>query len=121
MFSGSGRGLFDIPQSALSSEVFRVASGSVTASVSPQYGFRVQSLDSGSQITGSVNISGSLTVLSGSVLLKEASGSFSGSFQGDGSRLTNLNVPPQITYAIASGSVTASVSPAYGFRVLSIK
>ena len=41
-FSGSGRGLFDIPQSALSFEINRIASGSATASVSPDFGFKFE-------------------------------------------------------------------------------
>jgi hypothetical protein len=55
--SGSGRFLFDIPQSALSEEVFRISSGSVTASVSPDKGFVVESVDSGSTFSGSIFLS----------------------------------------------------------------
>ena len=47
VFSGSGAGLTDIPFSALSQELFRIASGSVTASVSPNFGFIIESFDSG--------------------------------------------------------------------------
>jgi len=43
MFTGSGAGLFDIPRSAFSGDAFRIASGSVTASVSPHEGFKVES------------------------------------------------------------------------------
>jgi hypothetical protein len=56
MFTGSGAGLFDIPLSALSREVFRIASGSVTASVSPNRGLVVDSFQSGSNFSGSVQI-----------------------------------------------------------------
>jgi len=111
MFSGSGRGLFDIPVSSLSSEVFRVASGSVTASVSPVYGFRVESKLEGSEFTGSVEISGSLKAE------RIFSPDFTGSFEGDGSRLKN--VPSVESNRIVSGSVTASVSPDLGFVVIS--
>ena len=48
------------------------------------------------------------------------SGSFSGSFRGDGSGLTNISassIVGLVLNQIASGSVTASVSPAYGFSV----
>jgi len=48
------------------------------------------------------------------------SGSFSGSFQGNGSGLTNIPASGIVGLnlsQIASGSVTASVSPTFGFRV----
>jgi hypothetical protein len=60
------------------------------------------------------NITGSLRVTEG------ASGSFSGSFQGDGSGITNISASSIVGLnlaQIASGSITASVSPDYGFRV----
>jgi len=79
MYSGSGRGLFDIPRSALSEEVFRIASGSVTASVAPDYGFKIESLDSGSQFTGSLQITGSIYMYATSVALRlESSSNFFG-------------------------------------------
>jgi hypothetical protein len=117
-FSGSGRGLFDIPQSALSFEINQIASGSVTASVSPNFGFRVISEQSGSQFTGSVSIDSSLFVTD-SVTAREFSGSFSGSFQGDGSQLTNLPASELSINALrlASGSATASIAPNTGLLV----
>jgi len=108
-FSGSGRGLFDIPQSAFTGDAFRIASGSVTASVSPVYGFKVESLERGSEFTGSIIVSGSITAE------RIFSADFTGSFEGDGSRLRN--VPSIEGTRIVSGSVTASVSPIYGFRL----
>ena len=48
------------------------------------------------------------------------SGSFSGSFSGDGSGITNISASSVVGLnlsLISSGSVTASVDPAYGFRV----
>jgi len=48
------------------------------------------------------------------------SGSFTGSFVGDGSGLTNIsasNIVGLNLSQIASGSVTASISPNYGFNV----
>ena len=123
-FSGSGRGLFDIPQSALSFEINQIASGSVTASVSPNFGFRVESLASGSEFTGSIDVSGSVLV-SGSltardvITAREFTGSFSGSFQGDGSRLINLPASELSLNALrlASGSATASIAPNTGLLV----
>jgi hypothetical protein len=120
MFTGSGAGLFDIPESALSFSPSRIASGSVTASVSPNFGLKVESSLSGSQFTGSVDISGSLRAFK--VLTNEVSGSdISGSFQGDGSRLTGIIVSPQVATKIVSGSVTASVSPNTGLIVTSLE
>jgi hypothetical protein len=57
IFSGSGENLFNIPQSALSEDASRIASGSVTASVSPDKGFEVNSTG---RFEDSVTISGSL-------------------------------------------------------------
>jgi hypothetical protein len=113
MYSGSGRGLFDIPRSALSEEVFRIASGSVTASVSPNFGFRVESSLSGSTFTGSLFVTGNIVIPSGS-------GFFSGSGEGlFNIPLSALNIESLVSSRIASGSVTASVSPNFGFVVVS--
>ena len=117
MFSGSGRGLFDIPESALSFAPYQIASGSVTASVSPDYGFRLIGGDA--RFTSSVFISQSLAVNKNITAVSMSAYEISGSFLGDGSRLTNLIVPPTISYKIASGSVTGSVSPNFGFVVVS--
>jgi hypothetical protein len=123
-FSGSGTNLFDIPlaaftpeaqdaiNAALSIQSGILASGSVTASVSNEFGFRVESIDSGSQFTGSVEVSGNVTIPSGS-----------GYFSGSGEGLFNI---PQSAFSgdafrIASGSVSASVSPDYGFVVESLE
>jgi len=38
---GDGGGLFNIPRSAFTGDSFRISSGSVTASVSPIFGFKV--------------------------------------------------------------------------------
>ena len=57
-----------------------IASGSVTASVSPNNGFVVNSSTLGSQFTGSVNVSGSVTAAS---------------FVGDGFGLTNIQQTAQ--------------------------
>ena len=110
-FSGSGAGLFDIPRTAFSGDAFRIASGSVTASTSPDYGFRVETTATGSQfgsqLTGSVDVSGSVKAFF---------------FIGVGSQLTGVIAEAaQDVVAIQSGSVTASVSPEYVLRVESAK
>ena len=51
-FFGDGTNLFNLP------EATKLATGSITASVSPQFGFKVESIGTGSQFTGSVDISG---------------------------------------------------------------
>jgi hypothetical protein len=56
------------------------------------------------QITGSLIITGSLSVSNG------LSGSFSGSFFGNGSGLTNISVGNFNIFAITTGSVSASVN-----------
>jgi hypothetical protein len=115
-FSGSGEGLFNIPLSALNIESLvasRIGSGSVTASVSPTEGFKVESLESGSQFTGSLFVSGNVEIPSGS-------GFFSGSGEGlFNIPLSALNIDSLISTTLASGSVTASVSPNFGFKVQS--
>ena len=61
-FSGSGRDLFDIPLSALAEKVEElsfIASGSVTASADPAFGFKV---NSSASIEGDTIISGGLVV-----------------------------------------------------------
>jgi len=106
-FSGSGEDLFDIPRSALTEDALLstfIRSGSVTASVSPNDGFVVNSEESGSTFTGSVFLS---------------SGSF---FSGSGENLFNIPKSALVDDAllsnvIVSGSVTASVSTDGFFRV----
>ena len=106
-FSGSGEDLFDIPRSALTEDALLstfITSGSVTASVSPDEGFVVTSIESGSTFSGSVFLS---------------SGSF---FSGSGENLFNIPKSALVDDALLSnlittGSVTASVSPDGFFRV----
>ena len=117
MFTGSGAGLYDIPRSALTPDALKsvqISSGSVTASVDPSYGFKVESSKSGSQFTGSVNVSGNISVASGSY------------FSGSGEKLFNipksaLTNDALLSNLIVSGSVTASVTPEYGFKVVSVE
>ena len=109
MFTGSGAGLFDIPRSAFSGDAFRIASGSVTASVSPDFGFKVESQSSGSQFTGSVNILGNVSA-------SMFTGSGAGLFDIPRSALTPDALVATI---IATGSVTASTDAQRGFVVKS--
>ncbi|MGY8865753.1 MAG: beta strand repeat-containing protein, partial [Methylophagaceae bacterium] len=100
-FSGSGKNLFEIPLSALSETSPLIASGSVTASTSPDGGFVVTSEASGSTFSGSVFLS---------------SGSF---YSGSGAGLFDIprSAITQEAFRIVSGSVTASVHPTKGFEV----
>ena len=114
-FTGSGEGLFNIPLSAFSAEVYRIASGSITASVSPNKGFLVEAIASGSTFSGSIVVSGSITIPTGS-----------GFFSGSGAGLTNiprsaLTPDALLTTQLATGSITASVTPEIGFLVISIE
>ncbi len=117
MFSGSGRGLFDIPLSALAEQVVaanKITSGSVTASVSPNFGFRVESATVGSQITGSMFVTGNIQLGVGAY------------YSGSGEKLFNiprsaLTPDALVATLIGSGSVTASTSPDFGFRVESFQ
>ena len=122
IISGDGSGLFNIPQSALSEDAILIASGSVTASVSPDKGFKVESIDKGSQFTGSVSITGSVDITNTITSQIVIADSISGSFSGSGKDL--IDIPfSQLTgdaFRIASGSVTASVTPDDGFVVTSI-
>lgn len=71
-FTGNGAGLTDIPAtSVIGLNLSQIASGSVTASVDPTNGFRV---NSNSQFTGSVLITGSLGVI-GPVNISGSTGS----------------------------------------------
>jgi len=81
-FQGNGAGLTDIPASGIVGlQLNQIASGSATASISPDNGFQVNVPTS---INGAVAVTGSITV--GNVLSTGANskltGSFSGSFTG---------------------------------------
>src|SRR5210317_917060 len=104
-FSGSGRDLFDIPQSALSEDASLIASGAITASTADNQ-FRVTSIESGSLFFGDVKLD------SGSVF----SGSGRDLFDIPRSALTEDAL---LSSFIASGSVTASIDGAGFFRVFS--
>jgi hypothetical protein len=114
-FSGSGANLFDIPRSALAPDALQsplITSGSVTASVDPQTGFVVTSVDSGSIFSGSLFVSGGIQLNSGSAF----SGSGENLFDIPRSALTEDAL---LSSFIVSGSVTASVSPDGFFRIQS--
>ena len=108
-FSGSGENLFNIPRSALTEDALEtnlIISGAVTASVDPETGFVITSIDSGSTFSGSVFLS---------------SGSF---FSGSGENLFNIPLSAlaeevEVSTTIQSGDVTASVSNEDGFVVIS--
>ena len=104
-FSGSGENLFNIPQSALTDDALEtnlIISGAVTASVSPDEGFVITSIDSGSTFFGDVQLA------SGSV------------FSGSGEKLFNIPRSALTDDAfdssrIATGSLTASFRPIWYF------
>ena len=56
-FAGDGSGLLNVPVTSLVGDVFRIASGSATASISPTDGLRV---NISTIITGSLTVSGSI-------------------------------------------------------------
>jgi len=100
VFSGSGKGLFDIPRSALAPDALLstfIASGSVTASVAPNEGFVVTSVQSGSKFSGSVYIESSSFLFADGTYLRNVP-------------LSALAVDALKVTLMATGSVTASVS-----------
>ena len=106
-FIGDGSQLFNLPAAEQSS---RIVDGAVTASVDDENGFIVTSIDSGSQFTGSLFVSGNIEINSGS------------SFSGSGANLFDipkaaLTPDALLSSFIVSGSVTASVDPNIGFRL----
>ena len=107
VYYGEGKYLRNIPRSSLTEDAListEIKSGSVTASVSPDEGFKVITPFTGSQIgsrfTGSIDVSGSVSAFA---------------FIGDGSQLTNVQAAA--APLIASGSATASVQSGDTFIV----
>ena len=91
VFTGSGAGLTNIPASSITGlNLSQIASGSATASISPDLGFQV---NTSASITGSLSVSGVIT------------GSGAGITNISASSIVGLNLSQ-----IASGSVTASVN-----------
>ena len=109
-FEGDGSGLTNIQLANLSLEINQITSGSVTASVDPIEGFVVTSVAAGSTFVGNLFVSGNISITSGSV------------YSGSGANL--FDIPESaLSFSpnkIASGSVTASVSPNFGFRVVKL-
>ena len=129
MFTGSGAGLFDIPRSALTEEALQISeivSGSITASVTPEGGFVVTSVESGSTFIGEVSMDNVLTI--SDTLVVDASTITAGVnkfFSGSGAGLfeiprSALTEDALLSTEIATGSITASVTPQGGFIVTSI-
>ena len=99
------------------------STASTLTSASASFASSINSLDS---VTGSYATTGSnqfknSQVITGSLIVTAGvSGSFSGSFQGNGSGLTNVPASGIVGLQlnqIGSGSVTASIAPDLGFRV----
>ena len=97
-YIGDGTGLYNIPASGVTGlELFKIVSGSVSASISPNRGFEV---NTDTTITGSVNVSGSIN-LSWDV----TSSNVSSSFIGDGHRLYNIPLSGVTDLVTVSGSI----------------
>ena len=113
-FQGDGGGLTNIPASGITGlNLSRIASGSATASISPDLGFTV---NTNSQITGSLIVSSNINS-AGNVIATGANssltGSFTGSFAGNFVGTTNLPDLTQgsgITAFTYDGSTTATVA-----------
>ena len=113
-FSGSGANLFNIPASGITGlNLSRIASGSATASISPDLGFTV---NTNSQITGSlivssnINSAGNVVAIgANSTLTGSFTGSFAGSFVGT-SNLPDLTQGSGVTTFTYDGSTTATVA-----------
>ena len=113
-FAGDGGGLTNVPASGIVGlNLSQIASGSVTASIAPDLGFRV---NTNSQITGSLIVSSNINS-AGNVVATGANssltGSFTGSFAGNfvgTSNLPDLTQGTGISAFTYDGSTTANVS-----------
>jgi len=113
-FAGDGAGLTNVPASGIVGlQLNQIGSGSVTASIAPDLGFRV---NTNSQITGSLIVSSNITS-EGNVVATGANssltGSFTGSFAGTFEGTTNLPDLTQgtgITAFTYDGATTATVA-----------
>ena len=98
-YTGDGHGLYNIPASGVTGlSLYQITSGSVTASISPDHGFQV---NTNSTITGSLIVSGSMTV-DGPFYFHESSSFFN--INGNGFGQTYLQSP--------SGAIV--LNPGYG-------
>lgn len=109
-FYGDGGGLTNISASSIIGlQLNQIGSGSVTASISPDLGFRV---NTNSQITGSLIVSSNINS-AGNVVATGANSSLTGSFSGSFVGTTNL---PDLTQGAGiatftyDGSTTATVA-----------
>lgn len=113
-FAGNGAGLTNVPASGIVGlQLNQIGSGSVTASISPDFGFTV---NTNSHITGTLGVSSDITS-AGSVVATGANssltGSFTGSFAGTFEGTTNLPDLTQgagITAFTYDGATTATVA-----------
>src|SRR6056300_331074 len=115
MFSGSGAGLFNIPRSALTEESFRIASGSATASVSPNLGFVVNTsslfeqdvrIDSDLVVTGRITTNELYTnFISSSVVYSSGSNIFGDSVEDKQTLIGETEIVGNVT---ASGIISSS-------------
>ena len=113
-FQGNGGGLTNVPASGIVGlQLNQIGSGSVTASIAPDLGFRV---NTNSQITGSLIVSSNINTAGNVVSTGAASqltGSFTGSFAGNFVGTTNLPDLTQgagITNFTYDGGATATVA-----------
>lgn len=109
-FAGNGGGLTNVPASGIVGlQLNQIGSGSVTASIAPDLGFRV---NTNSQITGSLIVSSDINS-GGNVVATGANSSLTGSFSGSFVGTTNLPDLTQgdgITAFTYDGSTTATVA-----------
>jgi hypothetical protein len=113
-FQGNGAGLTNVPASGIVGlNLSQIASGSATASISPDLGFTV---NTNSQITGSLIVSSNINS-AGNVVATGANssltGSFTGSFAGNfvgTSNLPDLTQGTGISAFTYDGSTTATVA-----------
>ena len=107
-FQGDGAGLTNVPASGIVGlQLNQIGSGSVTASIAPDLGFRV---NTNSQITGSLIVSSNVVATGAdSSLTGSFTGSFAGTFVGT-TNLPDLTEGAGITAFTYDGSTTATVS-----------
>jgi hypothetical protein len=113
-FAGDGAGLTNVPASGIVGlQLNQIASGSVTASIAPDLGFRV---NTNSQITGSLIVSSNINSAGNVVATgvdSSLTGSFTGSFAGNfvgTSNLPDLTQGTGISAFTYDGSTTATVA-----------
>ena len=113
-FQGNGGGLTNVPASGIVGlQLNQIGSGSVTASIAPDLGFRV---NTNSQITGSLIVSSNINSAgnvvatgAGSSLTGSFTGSFAGNFVGT-SNLPDLTQGAGISTFTYDGSTAATVA-----------